>query len=710
MNKFLDLLGKIKKEEDDDLKRFVDFLFFLGIRKVVVLDKPDETSKSKTRKGKFDYLLRVDSNKKVALEFTQIFEKEEERKRSLQWGNLVGAFKEELKRYLSKHRKFNWSGTWDVETPKDFGATKHRSKIIAKENVTGLINAIEEQKSSIEVVGFVLKLKKVSEEPVGNLYFSTGPNAGFIDIAKDIEPKLREKLPHKNQQLTIKGAERALVLVNRYIFGEARATISALAAINDIWKYRNFDKMYFEESPGSFILVFSKELRKAWNSGRFCVNKTFIMPFQLWVPRLRTIDPRKTFLIIKKILRKNPHLLLPDNFAREEIVHLDEWLIQRKRFKDLAWLIERFINDPDPEEPERYSGHPQYNYHNWVLKGQDPGCITTVLGHLAWSIQKLACRKGYITKALGYTKKLLSHKNLYVRLQAIFPLIEIARRRQWLDGYGKRPYRGTYKEFRESVFHLVKLVAKNPTYEVIAKRLCDVFNYYKDLSTEEAEDVLDALKITDRSGALFVYFGIFRQRHYIDQSIKFDGQRVDQKLNRIIKNRSKKYARLRSDITWHLWKVLDESPDEFSTIRPYIDLILKQPYQKDIYDDVERIISDWVIRRPDLCISWYKVMLSQISKFSGQKARLSTGGLWLDYTEEIIEAISNCRPTKLQEVVENLMDLWKNEVYIGNPKKIFESFRLVQNKKRRREIKKKFHKWYDSMRKIKPNLEEIDWK
>ena len=709
MNKFLDSLPKIKKEEDDDLKRFVDFLFLGGIKKVTVLDKPDETSKSKTRKGKFDYLLEIDSSKKIALELTQIFEKEEERKKSFQWRNLVGAFREELRHYLSKHEKFNWSGTWNVEAPKDFGATKHRAKLIAEENVTRLMNAMARGKSGIEVNGFILKLKKLTEGPACNLSFSTTPEAGFFDTAKDIEPKLREKLPQKNQQLAIKGTGRVLIIVNRYIFGEARAMISALSTINDIWNYRNFDKIYFEESPGSFILVFSKELRSAWNLGRFLINNSFIVPFQLWVPSLRNINSGRTFLIIRKILTKEPHMLLPDNFAREQIVHLDEWLVGQKRFKVLIWLIERFINDPDPEEPEKYSGQPEHNYHEWIVKGQDPHFVTTVLGHLAWAILKLACHKNYIAKALKYTERLLFHKNHYVKLQAIFPLIEIAARRQWLDGYGKRPYQGTYKNFHESVFRLVKLVAENPSYEVIAKRLCDIFVHYKDLSTEEAEQVLNAIKITDRSGALFVYFGIFRQRHYKEENIKFDGQRLDERLKKIIKNPSKKYAGLRADITWHLWKILDENPNEFSTIRPYIDLILKQSYQRDIYDDVERIICDWAKSKPDICILWYKLMLSQISKFISQKKQLQADGLWLMYTEEIVEAIASYSPYDLQEIIKSLVNLWKNRVFIGSPKKLFETFKLVANKKQKQEIKKRFQKWYDSMKQLNPKLEKVDW-
>ncbi len=111
-----------------------------------------------------------------------------------------------------------------------------------------------------------------------------------------------------------------------------------------------------------------------------------------------------------------------------------------------------------------------------------------------------------------------------MRLNAIIPLIEIAMRRQWLDGWGKRPRSAEYKEFHKLVYSLVSLVAQNPNYKAIAKKLCKVFAYYKDLSTNEAEQVLNALKITDKSAGLFVYFCIFRQRHYKDQAIEYNAK------------------------------------------------------------------------------------------------------------------------------------------------------------------------------------------
>jgi len=245
------------------------------------------------------------------------------------------------------------------------------------------------------------------------------------------------------------------------------------------------------------------------------------------------------------------------------IIRLGEHLAAKNRFNDVIWIIDKFIDDPDPEEPEQYSGEPDFNYHQKIANGEDPFVITTVLGHLAWLVQKLAIQKEYIGKALNYTEKLLSHKNLYVKFQAIIPLVEIAARRQWLDGWGKRPRESEYKKFHSMIFDLVELVSQNPNYKAIANKLVLVFSYYKDLSTEEADEVLNTLKITNESAGLFVYFGIFRQRHYKDQHIEFDGKKFENKLWEIIKSNTEDNIELKERISCHFWQISKENKDEF---------------------------------------------------------------------------------------------------------------------------------------------------
>lgn len=713
MNRLVDSLTNIEKREDEDLRRFADFLFFSGIKEIIVLDKPDETRRDKVRTGNFDYLVQLDGTEKIAIEFTQIFEKEEKRVRSMQWGNLVGAFRDELKSYLQEHGRFNWIGVWNVETPEDFGASRNKSKNIARKSVHRLIEAIEREKSSVEIAAFVLKFRKAIQQPRGDLFFSTSPKAGGIDPSQDIEPKLREKLPEKNQQLAVEGAKRVLIIVNKYIFGETNEVISALSRIDELWKFENFDRIYFEESPSRFVLVFSDKLRDAWNSREFSVDNAFVAPFQLWISHLCKGDPVKTFSLVKKILTaqaEKPHELLPDNFARQEIIQLGNWLVEQRRFEDAIWLIDRFIEDPDPGEPGTYRGVSELDYHERLSKGEDPNVITTVLGYLAWVVQKLSLHKEHLVRALAYTNKLLSHKNLYVKHQAIVPLIETAARRQWLDSYGKRPYQGSYKEFHDTVFGLVKLVEDHPDYRAITKWLSHVFRYYKDLTTEEAKRVLDALKTTEESAMLFVYFGIFRQRHFKDQDIEFSGDELKHKLLDILITETEEHTELQARIAWCFWKILKENLDEFDTLKPYIDLLLKRPYRKNIFHNIELIVEDTIEHRPSACIYWFELILDQVSDFIASKEPTGIhGDLWLVSPDKIMMTVAVHRPDKSVTLMEKLVYLWKKGVYVRSPTRLFETFKLVSEKDQRTEIKGKFRVLYNSMKKLDPRLEEVDW-
>jgi len=83
--------------------------------------------------------------------------------------------------------------------------------------------------------------------------------------------------------------------------------------------------------------------------------------------------------------------------------------------------------------------------------------------------------------------------------------------------------------------------------------------------------------------------------------------------------------------------------------------------------------------------------------------------LWLQGTEKVIQSIATHNPYELLGIMEKLVDFWKKGVFIGSPKKLFETFRLVSGEKQRAEIKRKFQTWYILMKKLNPRLEKVDW-
>jgi len=674
----INIICKQEKKEERYIKPFVEFYlssYYPKIREVDI-DCPDKNSQQKSP----DYFL---TQPKIAVEIKEVHEKEE-MDRAAATGYSIKRLQETLDKLLQQEPFLN--AIYLLDYPWNLRIKKGKEEAIAEK----IINAVKngQQEFNIDGVGNFKIISKLEDKEVKIiLAAATGP-VRCINPASTIHQNIGTKIGTADEQLgAIKANKKILLLVNKYIFGDSITDfIEALTySYNNLLDYENIDGIWLqiESATGQFShnLIYKKDFLNSFDKGSFkSVTQDEIKLLEEWFYPLSKLGDKykeKLFIALKQFLKdKKPHEVFDNRnkFAREEMVQLGIWLAEKGRFDDVIWIIDKFIDDPDPEEPEKYSGDPKLNYHQQIINGEDPNIITTVLGHLAWVVQKLAVRKEHISKALKYTKKLLSHKNLYVKLQAIIPLIEISARRQWLEGWGKRPREGQYKEFHKTVFDLINLVKENPNYKAIAKWLCHVFVYYKDLSTKEAEQVLDALKITDEAAGLFVYFGIFRQRHYKDQNIKYNGQKLEKKLKDLLKNSKEDYQQLRASITWHLWKVLEENKNEFETIKPYIDLILEQPYQRDIYDDIEKIISGWIKDRPDICIQWYKQMLSKVSDFAEYTENLQLqGGLWLMYTEEIVKTIATCNPNELLGIMEKLVYLCEKGVYIGSVKRLFES-------------------------------------
>lgn len=701
----------LKKKEKGNIETFLKFylpIYFPNIKNVDI-DCPDKNNQQMAP----DYFLE---QPKVYVEIKQVHDREE-LEHTMSWGYNTKKLQDELDK--RRNDPIFPKGTYLLDFPWNLKIKAGQEKTVADSIISAIRN--NQKKFFVEGVGdFEVISKSEGNENKVVLFASSGP-VKSINPAGTIHQNISPKIAKANKQLgKSKANKKILLLVNKYFFAKINDFIEALMySYKDLLGYKNIEEIWlqFENRDKQFFheLLYSHDFLTAFEEKKIKPSdEQHKKLFEKWFYSLEKLGDEykeKLFSALRQFFKdKKPYQLFTNKFTRERMVNLGIWLAEKERLNDVIWIIDKFIDDPDPEEPEKYLGDPEFNYHQKIIDGEDPHIITTVLGHLAWVIQKLSVNKNYIVKALNYTKTLLEHKNLYVKLQAIIPLIEIAGRRQWLEGWGERPRRGQYKEFHQLVFGLVKLVAENPNYKAIAKWLCRIFVYYNDLSTNEAEKVLDALKTTDEAAVLFVYFGIFRQRHYKDQAIEYNGQRLERKLKEMIKNSKEDYQSLRASITWYLWDILKKHRNEFQTIKPYIDLILKQPYQSDVYDNIEMIINDWIKDKPDICIQWYKQMLSKIYDFANHTKKLKLhGGLWLMYTEEIVEAIAKHNPNELVEVMKELVSLWKKGIFVGSPKRLFESYKLVSVKRQRIDTKKIFHKLYNSMRKLNPKIEMIDW-
>lgn len=608
-------IAKSNKDENAYAEPFLSwFTFFMKIKKCEAIP---ENGRLKSP----DYLVDND----IFLELKQLYDGTDV-KRSAQWGIITN----KLQKLLAKRfKKEKLKGLINVETPNIYKLQGNKK---FDRVVTDIIDAIKTGKLVVDSYGINFKIEKINEK-YNEVYFSSHSEFCPISPAGTIFQNIVGKLKTANSQLgyTYKDysiKKRIVLLVNKYAFADSiDEVVEGLSyCYTDLLDHKNIDEIYFQQEirNKTFVhtLVYDRDFITKFDKKEIEPNnKIHQQQFELWYWALYKMGNKQDQLFdaLKKFLKNyKPARIFSDKFKRETMVQLGIWLTNNGRTDDTIWLIEKFIDDPDPVEPEKYFGDINFNYHQQIAEGKEPNIITSVLGQLAWVVQKISVKKDCINQALNYTEQLLSHKNLYVKLQAIVPLVEIAGRRQWLKCWGKRPRNGEYKKFHTIVFSLVKLVKRHPQYKAIAKRLCNVFAYYKDLSMEEAEQVLDALQISDGSDGLFIYYAIFRKSHYKNQPIKFGNKIFEQKLEKIVLNSDAKNNRLRGNIVWNIWKIVEEDHNQLKNpeLIKYLNLIMTTEFIQETEFGISSIIKMMSDYNPELSAQWLELRLVELQKYS----------------------------------------------------------------------------------------------
>lgn len=544
-----------------------------------------------------------------------------------------------------------------------------------------------------------------------------------MNSASTISENIGHKISKANDQLgasvILPVHKKILLLKNQWWGGNNPKDFrEALAGYYDVLlSCQNIDEIWlqFNNRDGEILheLIYTRDFITSYNKGRISITPQNTELFRKWFYYLsQQGDTMKSLLFtnMKSIISsKKPDSIFSDNQSREMMVKLGEWLAEKDRYDDLIWIIEKFIDDSDPPDPNNYNVESELDFHRQIENGEDPVTINTVLGQLAWVILKLSLKKEYIKKALNFTNILLSHNNLYVKYQALFPLMEISARRQWLDGYGKRPYEGSYKEFHDIVFGILSLLETHPKYVAISSHFVEIFSYYKDLTTEEALRVVKVLKNTETSASLFIYFAMFRERHYKDQNMDFDSSPFVVELDSILAGTDDEFRALRVNIAWNLWKLLSEEPNEFPNVKKFIDILVsRQPYSRDLFTNMEMIIEDHVSTHPDECINWFDNMLDKIELYMSSNVD-DQRGVWLSCSEKVIEEIAKRgNANRLVDVISKLIKLWEKGAYIGQIDQLFLSFKLIPESEKQ-DVKNQFKRIYKRMKEGQPKLTDVAW-
>lgn len=695
--------NKIFKQENIEIIPFIEYYYQNLESKIYFSAIPEDYGKRP------DYYI---NNTETLVEVKEIHDRESNQKHA-QWGKIIT----KLQKAVDSNKLLQQvKGTYLVNTPERFKTPTELKVFINASNE--ILKAIIDNKKEKEMFNVNFEINKVSDQENIVVFGSTG-GGGFIDPANIVYQNIKDKIDTANKQLgnppdKIKPVKRILLLVNKYYFPLWNWDLFKAISLSykDLLIYKNIDEIWYQiqTKDNNFFhqLLYRKSFFEQFEKSIFTdIQKYDYELFVNWFSELSTIKGNNKSLLLNALrlfLKNNqPYKIFKDPQTRIEMVRFGLWLAEQEKLDDTVWFIKQFIHDPDPQEPKDYNGDEKYNLHKQVFNNEDSQVITTVLGHLAWVIQKLAVRKEYITLSLEFTQKLLKHKNLYIKLQALIPLIEISARRQWLEELDEKNDSQLYKEFRSTVFSVLRKYYK---YKAIANSLTHVFYYFKDLNTKEALEVLNSLKHSREVAPLFIYFGIFRKRHYKNKG-QFDPKPLKNELVKLIKNTDSTYTNLLDSIAWNFWKLLQENKEEFDELKFFLDIYFDLPYQKSYFHSLERIIEDWVERKPEICVDWFIKSLNNISSYV-KKDETIARNVWIN-PEKMLKFIAINKPQLLLDIVEKLTFFWKLGMFVGSPKEIFETYILIKDSELKIKIENKFKLWYEELKNINPKIEKVEW-
>jgi hypothetical protein len=692
----------ITKAEDVSIIPFLEYYYSGSRQDITFMSVAEDVNKRP------DYYV---SSANTLIEVKEIHDRLSNQKHA-QWNRIVSKLQKavDTNNLLSQVK-----GTFLVNTPEIFKTPTEQQAFITAS--TDILKSVISNEKTIKIFGVEFEINKVSDQE--NIVVFGTYGGGWVDTSNTVYQNIKDKLISADKQLAYRPTEtspskKIVLLSNKYYMPLWNWDLFKAAArtYEDLLTYNNIDEIWYQfetkEKGFTHELLYKKSFFEKFENSQFNnLNADDLRLFANWFSALSEMGEekkQKLFIALQQFLKdKKPHEIFENEQTREDIVRFGLWLAEKEKFDELVWFIEKFITDPNPPDPKFYKPDEKFNYDKKIRNNEDVNVITTVLGHLAWDIQKLAIRKNYIIKAFEFTKILLAHSNLYVKLQGLIPLIEIAARRQWLQNHDQSEKSKIYNDFRLSVFTLLKNYSQ---YKPFANWLTRVFYYFKDLNTEEALLVLDNLRNAQDVAALYVYFGIYRKNHFKDK-VGFYPEPLVNKLKEVILEEDEANVNLQGSIAWHFWKILEETPDQFSVLKPYLDLFFTLPYNKRYYSSLGRIIEKWIESKPDICIGWFEIMISKLSDYGTDK-KDEVYHIWIDPAKSL-EIIAQNDSIKLTNIVNVLVKLWELGAYIGSPNAIFGTYKCISNLEEKIRVKNQFKILYEKMKLMNPKLETSSW-
>jgi hypothetical protein len=552
--------NKKSQWEEEAKDRFITDLRAQGRGDWVVSDSDVVVDEQSNRN--FDYQLQC-GREFIALELFRLVEAQEEIIRSKSWTTIANAIAAELRARGIKGYTIRTPDVFNIPRPKIPGfvsQTADRLEAALKQNP---------QADSIAVDGF--EINRIEDFPDVSL-FGTGPG-GPVNPSGMAYNFLLRKLPTKNQQVDVTNHERIILIVNWAVLVGRSDMIEACSQI-DFSQFENIDKVYFEApNDGGVHLVYDREIYAAFRQDGDPPKR--IKPlFVSWLANHLYRKVPQAFRLVRRIAEREKSLLWLPALSREQLVAQGEEFLKNGESEELHWIIENLKGDPDPST-ENAEDDPEgkYNYHLRTKQGENSRIIHTVRGRLCWLLQQVVThpRIEDYDRIFEIVERLATGENLFVRVNATVPLIELARRRFSKINPNTRFMSDRLAERIKTL--ALRMVDENIEYPVVLEWVAHVMVFVQDLDHDTALRIVKQLFTINQSEAtsdiswMMIYFAFHRENQF-KQLEPFRSDEMRSLLKDEVANGS---GHFRATAAEHFKAFLARNEIGFDTLVPYLE-------------------------------------------------------------------------------------------------------------------------------------------
>lgn len=516
----------------------------------------------------FDYELRS-GEQHIALEIFRLVETKEEIIRSRDWTTIT----EQITARLRKKRIKGYT----ILVPYNFQVSRRGIAQFASDTADLLEAAIRENAGvdPIEFDGF--EIKRIDGFSDVSL-FSIGPG-GAINPTGDARGFVVQKLPKKNKQLNIANRERILLIVNWMMLVGQGDMIEACTLI-DFSQFENIDKVYFETQSGGMHLVFDRAIYVAFQPDGEPPQQIDSL-FVSWLSNHLYRKESQAFRLVRRITEQRNSMLWLPATSREQLVAFGEAFLESGETEKAQWVIDNLQNDPDPSV-ENSADDPtgRFNLHHRTKEGERNHLIQSVRGRLCWLLMRLVARPsvGEYERVFETVEKYATGENLYVRVQATFPLLELAKRRFTKTDDGARLMSVQLAERIRAL--ALRMADENVAYPSVLESVAHVLRYIPDLGDSVALKTIKQLLTIERSegaphiSAITIYFAFFRENQFKHLE-PFKSEPIRGVLKERLAGGSGQFRGTAAD---HFKADLRRNQIEFDALVPYLEAMLDGPF------------------------------------------------------------------------------------------------------------------------------------